>query len=197
MKVATIRRRCDMIIENLWPTQVAKGKFNMPGLAEHILTEYDLQSPPSDVGGYNIMDDGSDVIIDFEEMVYQKFDEYLKKTIGKKITDYRQYEMKGWITGHGKDYSMTIHNHSGAHLSAVFYVLAEDRSSGGDIVFSDPRSNANRGYDEWFDPMFGRYHHQPETGDFMIFPSFTYHHVNPYYSSLRICVPVDLYLYRG
>ena len=33
--------------------------------------------------------------------------------------------------------------------------------------------------------------------DFMIFPSFTYHHVNPYYSTLRICVPVDLYLYRG
>ena len=110
MKAVTIRHRCNMIIENLWPTQVATGKFEIPGLVEHILTNYDLQSPPSDVGGYNILEDDSDVIIDFEEMVYQKFDDYLKQTINKKITDYRQYEMKGWITGHGKDYSMTIHN---------------------------------------------------------------------------------------
>ena len=186
-----------MDIDNLWPTQVASGKFEVPGLVEYILSNYDMQNPPGDTGGYNILDDGSDMMIDFEEKVYTLFDEYLKRTIGQKITDWKQYEMKGWITGHGKDYSMTIHNHSGAHLSGVFYVLAEDMSAGGDLVLSDPRSNANRGYDEYFDVMFQREHHTPETGDYMIFPSFTYHHVNPYYSSLRICIPVDLYLYRG
>ena len=133
----------------------------------------------------------------FHSMAYEKFDSYLLETTGKRISEYDTHEMKGWITGHGKDYSMTIHNHSGAHLSAVFYVMAEDLLAGGDIVFSDPRSNANRGYDDWFESMFNKIRHTPKTGDFLIFPSFTYHHVNPYYSSLRICIPVDLYLYRG
>jgi predicted 2-oxoglutarate/Fe(II)-dependent dioxygenase YbiX len=132
----------------------------------------------------------------FSNQVFVAFDDYLKATIDCSIDDWNHCEMKAWITGHGKDYSMTIHNHTGAHLSGVFYILAEDKNSGGDIVMHDPRSNANRGYDEYFNPMFNRYHHTPETGDFMIFPSFTYHHVNPYYSQLRICVPVDLYLYR-
>ena len=91
---------------------------------------------------------------------------------------------------------MQIHNHSGAHLSGVFYILSEEQGAGGDLVLHDPRSNANRGYDEHFNPMFARNSVIPETGDFMIFPSFTYHHVNPYFSQMRICVPVDLYLYR-
>ena len=186
-----------MNFEKLWPTVVGSGKFYPTNLATHIFMNYDLQSPPSDVGGYNILEDNSTEMQNFKKVVYDCFNSYLKETVGKQISDWKHHEMKGWITGHGADYSMTIHNHSGAHLSGVFYVMAEDQKSGGDIVFSDPRSNANRGYDEWFDPMFKRFHHKPETGDYMIFPSFTYHHVNPYYSSLRICVPVDLYLYRG
>lgn len=186
-----------MQFKDLWPTTIGSGKFDVPGLVEHIFTKYDLQAPPSDVGGYNIFDDDSPVMQSLVNTVYSSFDQYLYGTVGKHISDYQSHEFKGWITGHGKDYSMTIHNHSGAHLSGVFYVMAEDQQSGGDIVLSDPRTNANRGYDEWFDPLFARKHHRPQTGDFMIFPSFTYHHVNPYYSTLRICIPVDLYLYRG
>lgn len=179
-----------------WPTMFGSGKFEINGLIEHILTNYDLSNLASEVDS-NIFDDNSEVMQKFKNEAYNCFDTYLLETTGKRISDYHSHEIKGWITGHGKDYSMTIHNHSGAHLSGVFYVMAEDKSSGGDIVFSDPRSNANRGYDEWFDPMFKHVRHTPETGDYMIFPSFTYHHVNPYYSSLRVCIPVDLYLHRG
>tara|TARA_B110000902_G_scaffold73302_1_gene86563 strand:- start:736 stop:1266 length:531 start_codon:yes stop_codon:yes gene_type:complete len=175
---------------------MGQGKFDTTGLVEHIFSTYNLNEPPSDLGGYNILDDKSVVMGAFNSTVKSVFNDYLKSTIDCSIEDWDNYKLKGWITGHGKDYSMTIHNHSGAHLSGVFYILAEDQNSGGDLVLHDPRSNANRGYDEYFNPMFNRHHHQPETGDFLIFPSFAYHHVNPYYSELRICVPVDLYLYR-
>lgn len=183
-------------IKNLWPTQLGYGKFDTTGLVDHILSNYDMNNPPSDLGGYNILDDDSEVMIGFSNKVFTAFDDYLKTTIDKNIDDWDQWNLKGWITGHGKDYKMQIHNHSGAHLSGVFYILAEEQDAGGDLVLHDPRSNANRGYDEYFNPMFARNSVLPETGDFMIFPSFTYHHVNPYYSQLRICVPVDLYLYR-
>ena len=186
-----------MNFENLWPTTIGSGKFNTEDLATHIFMNYDLSKDIGEIDNYNVFKDHSPIMQKFQNTVYESFNSYLKETIGKQISDWKHHEMKAWITGHGQDYSMTIHNHSGAHLSGVFYVMAEDQKSGGDIVFSDPRSNANRGYDEWFDLMFARKHHTPETGDYMIFPSFTYHHVNPYYSSLRICIPVDLYLYRG
>lgn len=185
-----------MNFEDLWATTIGSGKFDSTELGQYILMNYDLGNLANEIDS-NIFKDNSNTMQKFKANVYQCFESYLLETIGKKISDYNSYEMKGWITGHGKDYSMTIHNHSGAHLSGVFYVVAEDTRAGGDIVFSDPRSNANRGYDEWFDPMFARKHHTPETGDYMIFPSFTYHHVNPYHSSLRVCIPVDLYLYRG
>lgn len=186
-----------MEYKDLWPTTVGFGKFDSLELSQYILMNYDMNNPPSDMQGKNIFNDRTSYMQKFQNDVYNAFNQYLEDTIGKKIGDWKYHEMKAWITGHDYDYNMTIHNHSGAHLSGVFYVLAEDQKSGGDIVFSDPRSNANRGYDEWFDPMFDRLVHRPKTGDYMIFPSFTYHHVNPYYSNLRICIPVDLYLYRG
>jgi hypothetical protein len=186
-----------MQFEQLWPTVISSGKFEIPGLLDHIFLNYDLNNPPSEIDGYNIFEDQSPVMQQFQNLAYEAFNDYLKETLGRQIGDWQEYELKAWITGHGKNYNMTIHNHSGAQLSGVFYIMAEDPAAGGDIVFSDPRSNANRGYDEWFNPMFKRRHHRPETGDYLIFPSFTYHHVNPYYSTLRVCIPVDLFLYRG
>lgn len=186
-----------MQVKEMWPTQIGFGTFESEDLVQHILLNYDMQSPPSELQGYNIFDDDSAIMTKFKEAVTDAFNQYLKSTLGKELDDWYDYEMKAWITGHGENYSMTIHNHSGAQLSGVFYVMAEDPNHGGDIVFSDPRANANRGYDEWFNPMFDKLRHQPKTGDYVIFPSFTYHHVNPYYSTLRICIPVDLFLYRS
>ena len=186
-----------MEMKPLWPTHVGFDTFDTTDIATYILTNYDINNPPSEARDENLFDDNSLELVNFKKQVYETFDKYLQNTIGKKISDYDNYIMKGWITGHDYEYQMTIHNHSGAHLSGVFYVMAEDQKSGGDIVFSDPRVNSNRGYDDWFDPLFSRVKHKPKTGESIVFPSFTYHHVNPYYSNLRICVPVDLYLHRG
>lgn len=182
---------------NLWPTTVAKSKFDTDGMVDYILTHYDINNLHSETSGFNMFDNDHEQMEKFRKICYENFNQYLLSTIGKEISDWGNYTMKSWLTGHGNDYSMTIHNHSGAHLSAVYYVLAEEKNAGGDIVFTDPRSNANRGYDENFEPMFEQFKHVPETGDFMIFPSFTYHHVNPYLSNLRMCIPVDLFLHRG
>lgn len=185
-----------MEIKPLWPTMFGSGKFEVSGLFEHIITHYDLDKV-TEVDGSSIFKDNSKVMKEFKKVVFDKFDEYLFNTIGKNISDYRSFEMKSWITGQGKNYSMAKHNHAGSQLSGVFYIMAENQKSGGDIVFTDPRSNSNRGYDDWFHPMFENYKHTPESGDYMIFPSFAYHHVNPYYSNMRVCVPVDLYLHRS
>jgi len=182
---------------NLWPTTILKGKFDTDGMVDYILTNYDINNLHSETSGYNMFDTDHETLNKFKDMCYGHFDDYLTKTLDKKISDWGSYTMKAWLTGHGKDYNMTIHNHSGAHLSAVYYVLAEQENAGGAIVFSDPRTNANRGFDDKWGVMFEQFKHMPKTGDFMIFPSFTYHHVNPYLSSLRMCIPVDLFLHRG
>lgn len=182
--------------KELWPTTIACGTWDSLELVNHILTTLDMNNLQGEVNGFNIFENDSKELTEFRDTAYTAFDRYLYYSTGKHISDYKSHTMKGWITGHGEDYSMTIHNHSGAHLSAVFYAMAADQNSGGDIVFTDPRANANRGYDDWFDPMFKQHTHTPKTGDWMVFPSFTYHHVNPYFSRMRICIPVDLYLHR-
>lgn len=185
-----------MELNSLWPTIIGSGKFEIDGLLEHLFTSYDIHSFTKQ-NGETLFNDKSRVMKKFKELVYKKFDEYLMSTIGKSIKDYGSYEMRAWVTGGGQNYRMTSHNHSGSQLSAVFYIMSEEENSGGEIVFTDPRLNSNRGYDDWFHPMFSNHVHSPKTGDYMIFPSFLYHHVNQYYSNVRICVPVDLYLHRS
>ena len=58
-----------MDIHNLWPTQMGQGKFDTTGLVEHIFSTYNLNEPPSDLGGYNILDDKSAVMSAFNSTV--------------------------------------------------------------------------------------------------------------------------------
>ncbi len=179
-----------------WPTLIGKSNFDSLEISQYILTNYDLANPPADKYGYNIFDDESTCMRNFQQVAYNAFDEYLQEAIGKSISDYGDYKMKAWITGHGGGYSMALHNHFGSYLSGCFYILAEEQDKGGALNLIDPRGNANRGYDPWWRDMFREKIIIPKTGDIVIFPSFLYHAVQPYYSNLRICVPVDLYLNR-
>ena len=183
------------MIQNRWSPPIEHGKFDANELASHILSEYDMQNPPGDLNDYNIFESESKPLQQLKDTAYANFKKHIAEAYNVDIDNYES-TIKGWITGHGKHYSMMIHNHSGAHFSAVYYVLAEESDQGGAIVFSDPRSNANRGYDENFRPHFNQHLIQPQTGDFVIFPSFVYHHVNPFYSQFRIAIPIDLYLFE-
>jgi hypothetical protein len=105
--------------------------------------------------------------------------------------------MKGWLAGTGNDYSLNYHNHRGAQISAVFYLLCEDHNKGGNIAFTDPRQNANRGYDENFTPWFNDEILKVKSGDIVVFPSFLYHFVSTYRGSMRLAMPVDLFLHTN
>jgi hypothetical protein len=187
-------------VNQLWPTSVLNDKITdtefLNDLTQTIFSNFDMSNPPSDFGGFDIFDLDSDVMHKFEtEYVLPAFDRYMTEVFGTSLSNFPGSTTKAWITGYGKGYNMVSHNHSGAQLSAVFYILAEQQQSGGQIVFTDPRSNANRGYN--FDVLNKHFENQyvtPTTGDFLVFPSFLYHHVEPYYSNLRLCIPVDLYL---
>lgn len=182
------------MIHNKWATPIEHGKFHVEGLAEHILTNYDLSKPPSDFD-YNLLEDKSKHIQELKTLAHANFKSYINKCFGIDSDRYESY-VKGWITGHGDNYAMAIHNHSGAQFSAVYYVTAEEQDQGGKIYFMDPRSNANRGYDSVFQNHFQPFQLQPESGDFVIFPSFVYHYVAQFHSRFRIAIPIDLYLYE-
>ena len=90
---------------------------------------------------------------------------------------------------------MPKHNHSGSHLSAVFYLLCEEKN-GGNIVLHDPRTNANRGYIDEFQSMFEKIKFTPSSGDVLIFPSFLYHNVETFNGKMRLAMPVDLTIHK-
>lgn len=186
-------------LHNLWPTAVLCDKMTQQTVVDNacqeIFTKYDLSLPVSDFSTDGIFINCDDGLTQFkEQIVIPSFEKYLNTAFNTSLDEYNSYRIKGWLAGGGENYSMVYHNHSGAHISAVFYLLAEEQNYGGDIVFSDPRHNANRGYDRKIRESFNNVHHTPTTGDILIFPSYLYHYVNPYYSSLRLAVPVDLFL---
>ena len=183
----------------LWPTKVLYDSVSdntlLDNVVQEIFARYDLATPPSDFTDNGLFDNCGPYLTQFkEQVVTPAFEKYLNEAHNRSLIDYGSYNFKSWITGTGNGYNMVYHNHSGSDFSAVFYLLAEDQHHGGSIVFSDPRHNANRGYDDSLKKEFENVSHLPSTGDMVIFPSFLYHYVNPYYSNLRIAMPVDLFL---
>ncbi len=183
-----------MIIEglnHLWPTPVLKTKFETPsGVIEHLLTEYgDANKKSANVSGDNLFDDLE--LVEFRQnIVVPVFKQYCNPYFD---LDKKDYDLRAWLTGYGTGYAMPKHNHSGSHLSAVFYLLVDKK--GGELILHDPRTNANRGYKDEFNNMFEMERFNPETNDVIMFPSFLYHNVETYTGSLRLAMPVDLILY--
>lgn len=187
------------MIEQLWSTPFMKEKAPtelLEDVTANILAEYDTQNTRGEFGSFNILEVENESIQRFKkEVVYPTFDKFLKETLGKGIADWNGHRMKGWVASYHDGSSLAYHNHRGSQISAVFYLLCEERSRGGAITFTDPRQNANRGYDESFLPWFEQVSLTPETGDIVVFPSFLYHYVATYQSNIRIAMPVDLFLY--
>ena len=188
------------MIKNLWPTPFLQSKMGTDicdRLVQTMLQEFDLFNAPGDFGSANILENPHPVIQEFKDtVVYPAFNSFLRHSLNKDISDWTGHKMHGWIAGYSNGYSLNHHNHRGSQLSAVFYLMCDSQDKGGQITFTDPRQNANRGYDtpfqEWFKPL----EIMPTNGDLVVFPSYLYHYVTTYQSSIRIALPVDLFLFN-
>lgn len=186
-------------MDNLWSTPFLKTQSNndvRERFTNYVLQEYDIFNPPTDVNKINILSDKSTVVKEFIDTVIKpSFELFLNQSLGLGFADWAGYRFNGWLTGSGKKYSMSHHNHAGSQVSAVFYLLADDIDQGGIIRFTDPRQNANRGYDAKFSPWFAPIEIKPRSGDVVVFPSYLYHYVETYQSNLRLALPVDCFLF--
>lgn len=189
------------MINNLWSTPFQQTKIDdsiCDKMVQTLLQEYDLFNAPSDFGSINVLDNPNDVITEFKEtVVYPAFDSFLKKTLDRSIEDWKGHKIHGWIAGYNNNYSLTHHNHRGSQLSAVFYLMCDFQDKGGAIVFTDPRQNANRGYDTTFQKWFKPLEIKPQSGDIVVFPSYLYHYVETYGGNIRLAMPVDLFLFNS
>jgi hypothetical protein len=180
---------------SLWPTVILQDeiadKLLLEEVTNYTILKYNQNNTVSAVmKGENLFDDSFyDKFKD--EIVLPAFQKYLQKTSTVDLKKCK-YDLRAWLTGYGVSYSMPKHNHSGSHLSAVFYLLSEDKQLGGSLVINDPRFNANRAYTPEFKKWFDKEIFLPKTGDILIFPSFVYHSVDTYYGKLRLAMPVDL-----
>lgn len=129
----------------------------------------------------------------FKETIEQSFDVWLNKFLNLKLENLPNKSYRMWLTDFNSGYNMINHNHSGASLSAIFYLLNDDIDSG-KLVFFDPRSNSNRGYNKYFNKMFEPLFLSAEHLSFVVFPSFVYHQVTPFFGKFRLAMPVDLFL---
>ena len=178
---------------DLWSTPVYLTNATIPDIiTQHILTNYgDSNKISANVSGDNILDDPK--LGELKRFIVSSFENYLSRyDINLKNKD---YDLRAWITGYGTNYAMPKHNHSGSHLSAVFYLLCEEKN-GGNIVLHDPRTNANRGYVDDFQSMFDKVRFTPSSGDVLIFPSFLYHNVETFNGKMRLAMPVDLTIHK-
>lgn len=183
---------------DLWPTTVYKGEIDADlafTIAQTLLQTVDYAHPPTDVvdKGVDILQDGPEIMQVFrDETVIPIFENYLRHH-NIEMPDRDHIRVRSWVTPIRKGYMIPAHNHSCAVLSVVFYFLVEEGGQG-DLVLIDPRANANRGYEQRFQHLFANKIYKPKSAEYIVFPSFLYHHTIPSNGVVRVAMPVDLFI---
>jgi hypothetical protein len=179
-------------LNNCWSTPIYKTsitKDQCDQLIQSIMTYQNIDKPQSDFDSSSL----TESIPLLYDVAYEKYKEFFSCAFDFNIDDFN-FKFKSWLTGSKGKYFMDLHNHSGSPWVAVFYILAEETDKGGEFIAYDPRANANRGFHEKFKHMFQPIDFLPKTGDVIIMPGFVYHAVRAYSSSLRLALPVDLFI---
>ena len=181
----------------LWPTTVYLGNIESPILedvCQHMFSEINLITPSSDFQSFDLLEDGPEIFQQFRDQVaWPAFENYLLH-LGINLNEFPDRRLRSWVTGVYNGYMIPAHNHSGASISAVFYLLCSEQDKGGELILLDSRTNANRGYKDQFKHLFENKTFLPKTGEYLIFPSYVYHHTIPFTGSIRLAMPVDLFL---
>lgn len=182
----------------LWSTPVYQGEIDNTELlnqvCQDILGRYDLTTPPSEFKDDTNVLYESDILISFKNKIVEPaFEKYLNQAYNVSLNQFEDYSYKSWLAGSRKGYSINLHNHSGSQFAAVFYLACDD-SKDGILTMADPRGNANRAYDVPFKRDFANITFQPYTGSFIIMPSYVFHYTDTFQGTLRLAMPVDLFL---
>lgn len=186
-------------MNNLWPTPVLLEKitdiFTLDETVNELLSTVNLSKPPSDFQNFDILADGGLVFNKFRKNIVEPaLDNYLTEIYGFPLAS-TNYSLRSWIAGSGYSYMIPMHNHSGSAVSAIFYLLCEESSNGGELILTDPRTNANRGYIDSMKTPFAPETFLPASGDVIVFPSYLYHQTLPFTGTLRLAMPVDLFIH--
>lgn len=178
-------------LNKFWHTPVYKTNVKFPDeMVNYLLTTYSADKNVSaNVSGGNLFEDT--YLINYQEFIKPVFSVYAGM-LGVDLQK-KDYDLRAWLTGYGTGYAMPKHNHSGSHISAVFYLLVDEK--GGDLILHDPRTNANRGYKDELQSMFEPIRFSPKSGDIIMFPSYLYHSVESFNGKIRLAMPIDLILY--
>jgi hypothetical protein len=190
--------RLEYGINKLWPTTVMleqiENKEIIDNVAETIIANFNLQTPPIDGDDYDVLRDGGEILQDFQKLVVEPtFEKYLQEVFGLDLAGCKGHYFRAWLTGPYTGYSIRPHNHSWSCISAVFYFLCNERDVGGELILMDPRVNANRGYEEPMKSLFAEQKFLPNTYDVIMFPSFMYHYTLPFKGTLRVAMTVDFF----
>lgn len=175
----------------LWYTPVYKtsiSKLQAEQLIVALMMKQSTSIPANDSNS-NLIDD----IPLLEQLAEEKFGEYISEVYDLNLSE-MDHSFRAWLTGSKNGYNMELHNHSGAPLVSVFYLLAEESDQGGELVMHDPRANANRAFPRQLISEFDPVVHTPSSGEVLIFPGYVYHSVRRYDSQMRLAVPVDLFI---
>lgn len=180
-------------LKKLWPTDILTGTISDTTIVDKFIT-LSLQESSllnRDPSQDNIFEDNTYYFF-LEGAVIPAFDQWTTQVLCKSLTDFKIKKTKGWLSSTLN--GMIAHNHSGAQLSAVFYLLVDDQDRVGETILFDPRTNANRSYDKDWSSYFEPYYVKPKTYNFIVFPSFIYHQVVGSTSNVRITLAVDLFI---
>jgi hypothetical protein len=184
-------------LNRIWPTEIFYDNFKnlelLEKLQNYLLSNFLASSVDVTSEDYFLFDMKNEVINNFKEECLCYFEKYLQLIDVQEPIE--NFKLKAWTRGFkNKNSSLLYHNHNNSLVSAIFYILVDNFDSGGELIFHDPRINANRGYSKnSFQKKFENVNFKPKTGDLLIFPSFLYHHVEKNSGTTRILVSVDLF----
>ena len=123
-----------------------------------------------------------------EQGIFPKIREYAQQCWNFDI-DKKGFDWYTWLVyNNGNEDGIAWHYHPNSHIATVFY----PQVSTGDLIFTDPRGFAGRGYpDEIANKDFGKQRFRLKSGDVVIFPSYLPHYVEGLHN-LRFAIPTDI-----
>lgn len=182
----------------MWPTEVMFG--DIPDDVLSPVVDEMLSSNVSFTNGditdtFLTNDPRVPVLANFiNTFVLDAFKQYSSSVFDYQIKD-DNYKLNAWANNGSGMYSLGFHNHAGAQLSAIFYLLIDENDGvGGKLSLHDPRFNANRGLISPFKFKHADHVIAPKSGQFIIFPSYLYHSISTFHGHTRLILPVDLFI---